>query len=298
MRLGQSAAYRSALIDLERVGAQLAQRQRELASGRRINTISDDPFGSAAVVRARAEIGAIDRYARASDSVDARLSIADSVLTDVVSQISAALTTVAGASNSGQSVEQREAAATALESIRDGIFSSISSQVAGRYIFSGTAVTTAPYQKNPDGSVGVYQGNAASAAIDIDRSTAVTVTFSADEVLRGSDPADLFTELDTLAAAIRAGDAAAMDTGRTALQRAFDRAVTAQSRVGVSLRAVDAGRLQLAAHRQASTQEASRREDANLAETITELTSAEAAYQASLNALSRYSQLSLLDYLG
>lgn len=297
MRLSQNGALRSALLDLQRVNEQLAQRQQELASGRRINTISDDPSGSAAVVRARAEIGAIDRYVRASDSVEARLTIADSVLSDVVAQISAALTTAAAASNSGQSTEQREASASALESIRDAVFSSVSSQVAGRYVFSGTAVTTAPYQKNPDDSVGAYQGNAATASIDIDRSTAVAVTFSADELLRGTDPTDLFTELDTLATAVRAGDAAGIDAGRTALQRAFDRAVAQQSQVGVSLRAVDTSRLQLAARRQASTQDAARHEDANLAETVMALTSAQAAYQASLTALARHTQLSLLDFL-
>lgn len=297
MRLSANAAIRSSLLDLERTNTVLAERQRDLASGRRIHSASDDPAGAAAAVRGRAEIGNLDRYARASDTVDSRLSIVDAVLSDLVSHITAAQTTAVGANNSGQSADQREAAATNLESIRDALYSSFSTRIAGSYVFSGTSSSTSPYQKNPDGTVGAYQGNASTVSVDIDRAVSVQVTFSADAILRGADATDLFTELDTLAAAIRAGDSTGIDTGLAALDRGFDRAVAQQTQVGISLRAVDSGRIQLGARRRANVAEVSRREDANIVETVSELAAADAAYQASLAALSRSAQLSLLDFL-
>jgi len=297
VRLSANAAIRSALLDLERTNTILAERQRDLASGRRIHTASDDPGGAAAAVRGRAEIGNLDRYARASDSLESRLSVVDSVLSDLVSHITAAKTSAAGASNSGLSAVQREAAATTLESIRDALFSSFSTRVAGTYVFSGIASTQPPYVKNPDGTVAAYQGNAGTASIDIDRAVSVQATFSADAILRGSDAANLFSELDNLAAAIRAGDVTGIDAGRDALDRAFERAVATQAQVGISLRSIDTGRVQIDARRRASTQEVSRHEDANLAKTVTDLAAADTAYQAAIGALGRTSQLSLLDYL-
>ncbi len=297
MRLSANAAVRSALLDLERTNSILAERQRDLASGRRIHTASDDPAGAAAAVRGRAEIGNLDRYARASDTVESRLSVVDAVLSDLVSHITAAQTTGAAASNSGQSATQREAAATNLEGIRDALFSNFSTRIAGSFVFSGATSAAAPYQKNPDGTVGAYQGDASTVSIDIDRAVSVQVTFSADAILRGTDTDNLFTELDNLAAAIRAGTSTGIDAGLTALGRAFDRAVAQQAQVGISLRSVDSGRVQLGARRLANTQEVSRREDANIVETVSELAAADAAYKAALGALSRSSQLSLLDYL-
>lgn len=297
MRLSANAAIRSALLDLERTNSILADRQRELASGRRIHTASDDPGGAAAAVRSRAEVGTLDQYARASDSVEARLSVVDSVLSDLVSHITAAKTSAAGASNSGQTAVQREAAATNLESIRDALFSSFSTRVAGTYVFSGLASTAPPYVKNPDGTVAAYQGHASTTSVDIDRAVSVQITFSADAILRGTDATNLFTELDNLATAIRAGDMAGIDAGRDALDRAFERATAAQAQVGISLRSVDTGRVQIDARRRASTQEVSRHEDANLAKTLTDLAAADTALQAALGALGRTSQLSLLDYL-
>ena len=189
------------------------------------------------------------------------------------------------------------AAATTLESIRDALFSSFSTRVAGTYVFSGIASTQPPYVKNPDGTVAAYQGNAGTASIDIDRAVSVQATFSADAILRGSDAANLFSELDNLAAAIRAGDVTGIDAGRDALDRAFERAVATQAQVGISLRSIDTGRVQIDARRRASTQEVSRHEDANLAKTVTDLAAADTAYQAAIGALGRTSQLSLLDYL-
>jgi flagellin-like hook-associated protein FlgL len=68
-------------------------------------------------------------------------------------------------------------------------------------------------------------------------------------------------------------------------------------RVGTSLAAIDAQHLQLTDREIAVRARIASLEDANMAEAITGMNQADAAYRAALGAASRMTQLSLLDYL-
>ena len=217
-------------------------------TSRRLNALSDDPSSTVGAIISRAEVGRIDSYVRATDSVEARLSIVDSVFNEVITQLTAGLTTVIGARGSEVQPEAREAYAIQLEGIRDTILADVKTQFNGTYLFSGAASTTAPYTKT-GGVVSAYQGSATDVEIDIDRSTAVQVSQNGDELLRGGDANDLFVELDLLITAIRTGDSVGMETGTAALNRAFDRATALQSQVGIDLHTTLEQRLRLGARR-------------------------------------------------
>lgn len=296
MRVTLSSAIREAQVRLQRTEENLATRSRELSSGRRLNRLSDDPSASATAIVQRGEMTRIDSYERAADSVDSRLTVVDSLLSDIIVQLTAAQTTAVASRGSVVTDVQREALATQLEGIRDTILSDVSTQVHGAYIFSGAASTTEPYTKS-GGTVSAYQGDTTEVHVDVGRSTAIKVSMNGDELLRGSDANDLFVELDALITAVRAGDTAGIDTGLQALDRAFARATTVQSRLGNNLRLVSDQRLQLGVRRVETVGRLSQHEDANLAEAITGLRQAEAAYQAALRAISAQFPLSLLDFL-
>lgn len=204
MRVTLNSAVRDAQAQLPRVEEQIAQRTRELSSGRRLNKLSDDPSSSVGAVINRAESGQTDSYIRATDSVGARLSIVDSLLNDVIVQITGGLTAAFGARGSAVQQSQRDARAIELEGIRDTILADVNTQFNGAYLFSGGASTTEPYTKTA-GVVSPYQGTATDVSVDIGEGTSVQVSRSGDVLLRGSDADDLFVELDRLIAGVRAG---------------------------------------------------------------------------------------------
>ena len=296
MRVPLNAAVRDAQAQLQRAEEQMASRTRELASGRRLNSLSDDPSSSVGAIISRAQVGRIDSYARATDSVEARLSIVDSVFSDVITQLTGALTATIAARGTEVQPGAREAYAISLEGIRDTILADVNAQFNGTFLFSGAASTTEPYTKTA-GVISGYQGSTTQVEIDIDHSTAVQVSRNGDELLRGSDTNDLFVELELLITAVRAGDDAGMDAGVDALNRAFDRATALQSQVGIDLRTTIEQRLRLDTRRLEGVKQVSRHEDADLVESITALQRAEMTYQAAIRAIAVRLPLSLMDFI-
>jgi flagellar hook-associated protein 3 FlgL len=297
MRLTFNAEYSNTMADLDRTAADLTRWQRAVSSGRRIQVASDDPAAMARVISERGELGSIDRYVRAADSVSSRLSIVDTVVSDVITRITDARATAASARGTVPTPSQREAAAQALLEAKDALLSDLNYTFRGSHLFSGASTTRAPYAKQADGTVSAYQGDAQTVSVDVDRARAVAVTFDGRALAQGSEASDIFASLDGLVAAVRAGDDAGIQTGLQQLERAFDRAVAFQSSIGTQLAGIDDQRIRLSELRQASTTLVSKDEDANMAEAVSKMTQAETAYRTALAAIGARSQQTLLDYL-
>ena len=297
MRLTFNADYSNSMADLDRTAADLARWQRAVSSGRRIQVASDDPAAMARVISERGEMGSIDRYVRAADSVSSRLSIVDTVVSDVITRITDARATAASARGSEPTQSQRDAAAQALLEAKDALLSDLNYTFRGSHLFSGSSTTQAPYAKQADGTVSAYQGDAQTVSVDVDRARAVAVTFDGRALAQGSEASDIFASLDGLVAAVRAGDDAGIQTGLQQLERAFDRAVAFQSSVGTQLASIDDQQNRLGELKQASTTLVSKDEDANMAEAVSKMTQAETAYRTALAAIGARSKQTLLDYL-
>jgi flagellar hook-associated protein 3 FlgL len=297
MRITFETQFQTALLDISRAAERLDRFTREVSSGKRLHAPSDDPSATAAAISDHTELSAIDAYQRATDAVISRLSVVDSVFADLVSKLTAARTAAAAARNTTLTAVQREGLAGGLEGLRDAIFSNFTTTFRGSYVFSGTEASTSPYVRNPDNTISAYQGNNDTSSVDIDRQIAVQVTFDADAIARGTDTDDVFTVLDDLTAAVRAGDSAGIDTGLDGLNRAFERALQAQTAVGNNQRLLEEQAARLTTIKNATRVRLSSHEDANLAESITNMTQAETVYRAALSARARTAQISLLDYL-
>jgi flagellar hook-associated protein 3 FlgL len=297
MRVTFNSTYRNGLRDINRTAEELARRQREVSSLQRMQLPSDDPSAMSAAIGERSEMRVFDQYLRATDSVDSRLSVLDSALSDIIRNLTTAQSTAAASRSSFVTQQQREAYALQLGGIRDAILSDLSIKFRDTFVFSGTTATVAPFTKDATGTVQAYAGDHQQMAIDIDRTRSVQVTVDGSVIAQGSDPADLFRAFDDLIAAVRAGNDAGIAAGTTALERAFDRATDAQSRVGNDLRMLEDHKARLGDMRRATDARRSKLEDANLAEAISGMQQADAAHQAAIGAVAATSRLSLFDYL-
>lgn len=297
MRTTFNSSFLQSAADLSRTSVELARRQREVSSGRRLNTASDDPSVASGSVREHSEMAALDRYDQTADTANSRLSVADSVLSNMLDQLTNAKTTILAAQGSPVTDEQRDAYARELAAIRDSLFSDFTTTFNGTYLFSGQAATVAPYQKAANGTISAYSGTTSAIAVDIDRHTSVAVSFNADAIARGSDASDIFTSLTQAIAAVLAGDGAGMAAAGTAMERAFERTTAAQSQNGAGLREIEIQKGRLADQRNASKTRTSNFEDANMAESITKMSQADTAYKAALGAIATTGRITLMDYL-
>ena len=297
MRTTFNSSFIISASDLARTSADLAKRQAEVSSGRRLSKPSDDPSASSGAIHEHAEMAALDRYAQTADTANGRLSILDSVLSDMLDQLTSAKTTILNARGTNVTDTQRAALADQLTGLRDALFADYGTSFNGNYLFSGQAATTAPYTKNGSGTVSSYAGTTATMAVDVDRNTAVTVSVNGDAVARGTDSQDLFAALDQAIADIRAGNAAGMAAAGAAVERAFGRATAAQTQVGTSMNAVDIHQRRVGDLRRASEGRAASLEQVNMAEAITRMSQADTAYRAALGAIGNTGRKTLMDYL-
>lgn len=286
---------RDGLSAIDAANSQMAQAQQQLATGRRVQGAGDDPLAVQQAIGERATIGAVDAYVRTNQSAAAQLAAADDVLSSMSNKLTAA--SVAGLSARGSHVDAaaRSAAAEQVLSLRESLLADINTTFRGSHLFSGTNVDQPAYVQA--GGTWTYQGNAAVSQVEVERGRLVSVTFDGRQIVQGSDASDVFTVLGNLAAAIEAGDGAAIDEGLAAVERAFARTQRAIGSLGADEQGIDEAATRLASLRRAAEIRRSSLEDVNLAEAATKLTQAETAYRAALGAVSTAERQSLLDYL-
>jgi flagellar hook-associated protein 3 FlgL len=274
---------------------QAARARQQVQSGKKLEKASDDPAAMQRSIEGRGEIRTLETYARSSDSALARLTALDTVLSSVVDKLTQAKVQVASASGSNATAQHRDAAALALEGIRDSLAADLNTTFRGAYVFGGGEATTPPYAKV--GGVWTYQGDATPTAVDIGPGQTVDITLDGQALAQGTDTTNILDQLETLIVAVRAGDQAGMTTGMAAIDRAFLRATRTQTGVGVDQQAIDERQPQITATRLAIVTRVSKDEDADLAIAISEMTRAETAYRAALGAVGTASRQSLMDYL-
>jgi flagellar hook-associated protein 3 FlgL len=296
MRLTDSALLHDTLIDLNQSQERMALYQQQLSSGRRISKPSDDPQGALTAVSEHAEAGAIDRYARATDSTTSRLTAVDTTLSDVIVELTTAKVAAAAARGSLVTPSQRQAFALQLQGVKEALVSDLNASFKGTFLFAGTKTSTQPFTVTA-GSVSAYQGNAGGAAVDVDRQIALPVTFNGESITKGSDAQDVFTNLDALITAVQAGDATGIDAGLAAIDRTLGRTGQVQTTVGLSLNRLDDQRVRLTANKQAVTARLSSLEDANIAAAVTGLQLSQTAQRATLGAEAALNRNTLMDYI-
>jgi flagellar hook-associated protein 3 FlgL len=298
MRLTFGAMHRNAQAGIEGAATRLTEFQRQVSTGKRIEKPSDDPSATLGSIGEHNETAAIDQYTRTTNTVASRLAVVDTVLSDMITQLTSAQVASASARGSSKTQIQRDAAATELEGIRDTIFSDLTTAFNGTYLFSGSNSTVAPYTRPPGGGpISPYAGSANEMIVDVDQQRAIKITFNGQQITQGADAQDIFVEFDNLIAAVRAGNVAGIDAGMQALDRMFDRVSTTQGRVGADLRTVDEQKVRLDELKRSSAKRISALEDTNMAEAISGMAQADAAYRAALGAASTVTKQSLMDYL-
>lgn len=283
------------VASLQVAAAALDRAQDQLATGKRLRAASDDPAAAGRAVSNRAEIATFDAYTKSGEAAAARLTTIDTVLSSIIERVSEAKVTATGARGTTATQPVRDAAARQIEGIRDAIVGGINTEVGGTRLFSGAQSLTPAYALV--GGAWVYQGDATNVHVATASNRSVRVGLDGQAILQGADPTNLLTELDTLAAAIRAGDDAGIAGGIAALDRAFDRATRAQSGVGIDINSLGEDQQQLSALRLASLKRLSKDEDADMAKAASDLARADTAYRAALSAIGTAGRVSLMDFL-
>lgn len=294
VRVTQSMLSSRSLAGVQTGLARLAATQEHLTTGRVLNRPSDNPTDSTIAMRLREQMSDQKQYVRNAQDGLGWLGTIDSTLGTMTTQVRRARDlALEGASNGSMSQTSRQALATEIDQIREGLMADANVTYLGRPVFG--RVTSGSEAFDP--ATGAYTGSPAG---QVTRSVAVGVEIRVDvpgtDVV-GPNGDSLFDHLEALSTALVAGDDAGIDTAIKQLADRLETISNVQADVGTRyLRvegAVTAGEDQILT----MTSKLSEVENADLPSTIVDLQLQEVAYQAALAATSRVMQPSLVDFL-
>ncbi|MGC2193121.1 MAG: flagellar hook-associated protein FlgL [Terriglobales bacterium] len=140
----------------------------QMASGRRVNTPSDDPTAAAILIQNQAQSGQADQYLRSADSVQAQLQTTDSTLNSVVLALQRAISLGVQGANGTLSDANRASVVGELTGIQAQLISLANLSFQGQFVFAGTATQAQPFVSDATQASGVrYDGNAGTNSVAV-----------------------------------------------------------------------------------------------------------------------------------
>jgi len=166
MRVSTSGIYASGLSAMQRLQVALDHTQRQISTGRRILTPSDDPLAAARALEIRESIGRLEQFDRNANIAANRLSQEESALGSVNNLLQRVRELSLQANNATQNNESRQLIAIELRQHLDQLVQ-IANQKDGNgsHLFSGNLEATTPVSQM--GASFVYMGDQGQRFIQI-----------------------------------------------------------------------------------------------------------------------------------
>jgi len=276
---------------------QLATQKAELeiASGRSVNQPSDNPTAAALLVENNDQAVFNSGYLQSLSSVQGQLSTGDSTLSSVVTALQRAISLGVEGANGTLSDSDRAAIADELQGIQSQLVSLANTAYQGRYIFAGTKTNTAPYVVDNTVPSGVrYVGNSGVNQVSIGNGYKLTVNKPGSQLFSAPGN-DVFLAINNLIQALQTNTG--IDTAVSSVSAAYSYLSGQRVFYGNAMNQAQSETTYLNTAKLQISQQENTLGGADLATAATNLTQLETDSQATLAAISKYSQMSLFDYL-
>ncbi|MEP9362239.1 flagellin [Nocardioides sp. CN2-186] len=298
----QSMLSHQALGGMQTAMGRVAKAQEQLTTGRIINRPSDDPSGATTAMRIRSSMAMQDQYVRNGDDAVGWLNQADGTLTSVTDQVRRAREiALQGANDGAMGQDARDALATEIDQIRQGLVSSANTTYLDRPIFGGLTAGGRAYDYQVPGDsstqvdfIGLSDPNGVVRTIA--DGAKVRVDVEGPDVF-GQPNDTVFDHLTALAASLRSGNTAGITSAVDSLAVDGTRVTNVQAEIGARTNRVERAQSVATDSALSLKSSLSEVENTDLAKATVDLGLQNVAYQAALGATARVIQPSLLDFL-
>lgn len=301
MRVTTLMSSRATLRDLNDGLSRLTRLQDQLSSGKQISRPSDDPYGTSRALALRGELGGLDQFQRNVDDGTGWLNTSDTALGQMSDVLSRVRELLVNGGNDTAGPSARAAMADEIDQLAESVKQEADVQYGGRSVFSGTATDTPPYAL---GGADTYAGDAGTITRAIGPGVEIPINTDIRALLgdgQGARDDKLLNTLRDISDHLRGGTTADANALRgTDLQRLdanLDVLNGIRADVGARTNRLAVASSRLSGLALNSTKLLSDVEDADMAQTITQYTTQQAAYSAALKAGANIVQTSLLDFL-
>ncbi len=301
MRVTTLMSSRAIVSDLHDGLGRLSELQGRLSSGKQITRPSDDPYGTSRALALRGELAGLEQIQRNVGDGIGWLNTSDTALGQISDTLQRVRELLVQAGNDAAGPQARNAIADEIDQLIDGVKQEANVQYGGRYVFAGTATDTAPW---PLGGPDSYAGDGGTITREIGPQVEIPINTDLRALLGDGQAArddGLLHVLRDVADHLRGGTTADADALRTTdlrrLEANLDVLNGIRADVGARTNRLAVAESRLGSLAVNAAQLLSETEDADMAQTITDYTTQQAAYTAALRAGANIVQSSLLDFL-
>jgi flagellar hook-associated protein 3 FlgL len=287
MRVTNRSIFESIKYNLGNISEQLNNATEISSTGKRINSLSDDPVGLTQALCIQSSLANIEQMQRNIDFGKSWLGASESALTNVQNILSNTKALCVQMASGTSGAAQRSAAAGTVQNNLDEIVSLGNTNVAGNYIFSGTKTDTEPFDQD-----GTYNGDNNPFTIKISKNASVEIG-SDGEAVFGS----VFSTLTDLKTALENNDVNGIQDAMGKLDTNLNDVTAKISDIGSKTDRMDIKKNIFQDLNLSDTTRLSSIQDADMAEAIMNVSAAQLTYQAALASSSKVMSLSLVDYL-
>lgn len=295
-RMSSEQAVRNFLVDLQGNYRSLAESQRQVATGKRILTPSDDPVGVAIGLGLRRDQSATATWNRNIDDSLTWLATTDSALGQALEIVQRARELAVQGGNGTLSEASRRLIASEVAGLRGQFVEVGNSSLGGRFIFGGTGTDTQPF--DPATAAAAVPVNTGAITREVAPGAVLSVNVTADRLqdAPGGTP-DIFTVLQDLSDALQTNDTTGISTALDRLDAHQDNISALRGEGAAKINRLELTQSRYSAQTIAMGDQLSKIEDVDMAEAITNLTMRESVYKAALATGARVIQPSLVDFL-
>lgn len=307
MRITQNTSAANALYNIQQGRARLDKLQELASSGQKVNRPSDDPVSSGLLLDMGDRIKAIDKYTSSIGKATTWAQFTDTALTGI-SDILNETQKLMGTINSGSGDPSlRQNAANQLADLKKQIVEMANTQMGDQYIFGGAINNSAPFSIANNN----YSGDSTQLTIEIAQNTTQAVSITGDRLILGtSTPAgtlpkygstDILATYDNLIAAVgditTPSNVEAIAQGTSDLQEGYKQITNAVSDNLSRMTRLDNMAKLNENNKNMMQTIVGNVQNVDYAQLGVELNSQKTAFEASLSATAKISQLSLLDFI-
>lgn len=243
-------------------------------TGKKVNTLSDNPISTSRILVTRNKVNTNDQYQSNITYARMNLNFADSQLAQVGDAVQRIREIALRANDAGLAASTRTQMGNQINDIKTEILSYANAKIDGKYAFSGTAVTTLPFAGTPT----VFAGNSNAILTQATASLSVQMNVDGNEIFSGSGGGvDLFATIDSLVTAVQAGNGPNIATYVTNLDTANGQVNANRAKIGNRVQLLDANENALSEDRLQHLKNLSDLEDVDLDKAISELVTRETA---------------------
>ena len=297
VRVTQSMLSNNMLRNLNTSYSKMSKLQDQINSGRKFARPSDDPVAAVKGMDYRVQLDKIGQFTRNINEMKSWVDTTDSSLSDVTSALTRVQELVTQAANDSNTADERKKIAVEIEQIQQQIRDVANTQVAGKFIFSGTNTSSPLFKDDQIADPANLTGLNQDVSFEVGDGIVMAANTTGYELFKGID--EMLTKVLNPVGGLKDPNATGGAIGNllTDVQKGVSDVLDVQATVGATQNRIDTIENRLSILEVNITKQKSLNEDTDYAKTITEMTTQESIHQAALSVGAKIIQQTLVDFM-